>query len=309
MTTLDRQNKSIGVSVSMITYGHAAFIEEAILSVLDQQCDFELELIIADDNSPDDTSSVVQRIIQTHPKGSIIRYFRHASNLGVAKNFVFTLEESRGDYIAFCEGDDLWGDNEKLQKQVDFFLKNPSFIASTHDSDMISEEGKYLDKETFVRANRTAQELLSGAFLPLRSLMIKNSSAFDYHLINNAELPDLSLATMCGLLGEAAYLENISPSKYRIHSGGVWGMKHDVLKAIKLIRNLPVIDLILMKNHPKARANWNNKTLNNLSIILNYEKENNGRRKALRWLNQNYTYYKTFVSRKDFINLVKHCLK
>ena len=50
------------VSVCMITYGHEKFIEEAINGVLMQSGDFEIELIIANDCSPDNTDLVIQNI-------------------------------------------------------------------------------------------------------------------------------------------------------------------------------------------------------------------------------------------------------
>ena len=49
-------NSQILVSVNMITYLHGAYIKEAIEGVLMQECDFNFELIISDDCSPDNTS-------------------------------------------------------------------------------------------------------------------------------------------------------------------------------------------------------------------------------------------------------------
>ena len=59
------QSKLPVVSICMITYGHEKYIEEAINSVLIQECDFEFELIISNDCSPDATDSVIKNIIIT----------------------------------------------------------------------------------------------------------------------------------------------------------------------------------------------------------------------------------------------------
>lgn len=61
-------SKNIKVSVCMITYGHEKFIEEAINGVLMQEVDFEIELIISNDSSPDKTDEIVKSIIKTHPR-------------------------------------------------------------------------------------------------------------------------------------------------------------------------------------------------------------------------------------------------
>ena len=105
------------VSVVMITYGHEKFIREAIEGVLMQECDFEVELILANDCSPDQTDSVIQDIIKNHPKGCWIKYIRQENNIGMMPNFIFALKQCKGKYIALCEGDDYWTDPLKLQKQ------------------------------------------------------------------------------------------------------------------------------------------------------------------------------------------------
>ena len=74
------------VSVSMITYNHESFISEAIHGVLMQKTDFEVELIVADDYSPDNTASIVKEIISTHPKGGSVKYYRHDKNIGMQAN-------------------------------------------------------------------------------------------------------------------------------------------------------------------------------------------------------------------------------
>ena len=115
------------VSVIMITYGHEQFIKQAIEGVLMQQCDFEVELIIANDCSPDNTDSVVNQIIENHPNSNWIRYTRHTSNKGMTPNFVWALKQVNAKYIALCEGDDYWTDPLKLKKQVDFLEANSKY--------------------------------------------------------------------------------------------------------------------------------------------------------------------------------------
>jgi glycosyltransferase involved in cell wall biosynthesis len=107
------------VSVCMISYNHENFIEEAINSVLMQECDFEVELIIANDNSPDATNEVIEKIIKNNENDSWIKYFKNEKNIGMMPNFLYALQKCKGKYIAICEGDDYWTDPLKLKKQVD----------------------------------------------------------------------------------------------------------------------------------------------------------------------------------------------
>ena len=119
------------VSVVMITYGHEAFIEDAINGVLMQEVNFPVELIIADDCSPDYTNEKVA-LFSNHTNAHWIRYTRHESNIGMMPNFTWALRQARGKYIALCEGDDYWTDPLKLQKQVEFLEANEEYSGCFH---------------------------------------------------------------------------------------------------------------------------------------------------------------------------------
>lgn len=127
------------VSVCMITYKHENYVREAIESILMQKTNFDFELIIANDHSPDGTDEVIRSIIASHPKGNCIRYFLHPSNLRIMPNFIFALKECSGEYIALCEGDDYWTDENKLQKQIDFLDNNKDYSGCFHNVIMINE--------------------------------------------------------------------------------------------------------------------------------------------------------------------------
>jgi glycosyltransferase involved in cell wall biosynthesis len=127
------------VSVVIITYAHEKFIAEAVNSVLMQKCDFEIELIIANDCSPDKTDDVIQNILESHPQASWVKYIKHTKNLGMMANFIFAVQECQGKYIALCEGDDYWTDPLKLQKQVDFLEANSDYVMCTHATEEKNE--------------------------------------------------------------------------------------------------------------------------------------------------------------------------
>src|SRR5690606_3501340 len=116
------------------TYKHEPFIEEAVLSILNQKTSFDYELIIGDDKSPDNTEEIVRKIINDHPEGKRIKYFRNEKNIGITPNSKKALDKVKGEYFATCEGDDFWIDENKLQRQVDFMDNNPDFAICFHDT-------------------------------------------------------------------------------------------------------------------------------------------------------------------------------
>lgn len=116
------------VSVCMITYAHENYIREAIEGVLMQECNFKVELIVANDCSRDATDAVIEDILKNYPRAAGIKYIKHEKNIGMMPNFIFAMEHCSGKYIALCEGDDYWTDPLKLQKQVDFLEANPEYV-------------------------------------------------------------------------------------------------------------------------------------------------------------------------------------
>src|SRR5687767_299237 len=99
------------VSVILTTYNRAQLVMESIHSVLNQTYT-NLELIIADDGSDDNTEELIQAL--PDPR---IRYFKlpHTGRTAISKNFA--IRQSKGTLIAFNDSDDTWVDH-KLEKQV-----------------------------------------------------------------------------------------------------------------------------------------------------------------------------------------------
>src|SRR5206468_1692068 len=116
--------RSMLASVLMITYNHEAFISQAIESVLSQETDFDFELVIGEDCSPDATRRIVQSYERSYPHR--VRPLYHERNVGMGNNLLQSYQACSGDYIAVLEGDDYWSDRRKLQKQVNFMENHPS---------------------------------------------------------------------------------------------------------------------------------------------------------------------------------------
>ena len=113
------------VSVVMITYNHAPFIARAIEGVLQQNTNFPFELVIGEDCSADGTRDIVLRYQQQYP--DIIRVIALDQNIGLVKNMCQTENACRGKYVAYCEGDDYWHHDQKLQQQVDFLERHDEY--------------------------------------------------------------------------------------------------------------------------------------------------------------------------------------
>ena len=111
------------ISVHMITYNHEPYIRQAIEGVLSQKTDFEFELLIGEDASQDKTREICFEYQKKYPdKIRVLWWHENVSKLGGNSRRV--MARCRGEFIAFCEGDDYWTDPLKLQKQVGIMRDN-----------------------------------------------------------------------------------------------------------------------------------------------------------------------------------------
>ena len=138
--------KTVTVSVIIPSYNHAAFVKEAIESVLSQSYQ-DFECIIADDCSSDNSPEVIDSI--DDPR---IRKYLLKENLGAVPILQFLIEKANGRYIALLNSDDVWCPG-KLEKQVEFMEANPEYAACFTWADMIDENGKEVDIKKYHFAN------------------------------------------------------------------------------------------------------------------------------------------------------------
>src|SRR5690554_5124922 len=132
----------IKVSVCIVTYNHEKFIEKAISSVLEQVTDFEYEVVVVEDASPDSTGNIVRGFSSDDRVTAVIR----EENKGVMANYEELFSRARGKYIAFLDGDDYMLPG-KLQVQANVLDSDDSIAICSHPLIYIQENsGTYKAK-------------------------------------------------------------------------------------------------------------------------------------------------------------------
>ena len=119
------------ISVGIITYNQQDTIAQTLDSILCQQGDFELEVVIGEDCSTDNTWAICQEYAERYPERVILLENTH--NLGIMANFARVMKACTGEYVGICAGDDYWCDEHKLQKQLDYFVAHPECGVCTTD--------------------------------------------------------------------------------------------------------------------------------------------------------------------------------
>ena len=212
------------VSVAMITYNQEKFIGKAIESVLAQEIEAGIELVIGEDCSIDSTRSIVERYAARFP--GVVRLVTSNENVGAMKNFVRTIEACRGEYIAFLEGDDYWTSKDKLRLQTAFLDEHPDCALCHHRVSYLDDATGEIVSEfppPQRRMERTAgSELVNGNFIQTCSLMIRRKAiprlSKDFAKLKLGDYPLCALVSQNGWIG---YIDQ-NMGVYRLHAGSAW---------------------------------------------------------------------------------------
>jgi glycosyltransferase involved in cell wall biosynthesis len=125
------------VSVIMPSFNTARYVRASVESVLAQSfCD--IELIVVDDGSKDGSLEIVRELALQDPR---INLLARDGNLGPSRARNDGLRVARGEFIAFCDSDDLWKPN-KLEVQIGLLRKNPEYDLTYCESEIIDEDGR-----------------------------------------------------------------------------------------------------------------------------------------------------------------------
>ncbi|WP_050008140.1 glycosyltransferase [Butyrivibrio sp. WCE2006] len=114
------------ISVAMATYNGEKYILEQLNSILDQSLPVD-EIIIRDDISSDKTADIIKKFIQDNGLDEKIDFAVNDKNLGYASNFMGAVRQTKGDYIFFCDQDDIWV-NDRVEKMVEALKNTPDAL-------------------------------------------------------------------------------------------------------------------------------------------------------------------------------------
>lgn len=163
------------LSVFVVTYNQEKYIRQCLDSILMQKVDFDYEVVIGEDHGTDGTRAICEEYAAKYPQ---IRLLPLTENLGVAGNWRRVLLECKGEYIAMCEGDDYWLDDNKLQKQVDFLDRNPKYSGCFHNANKVDDDGRVLGvmHNSNMCGEYNFDNIVSRWFIPTASLLFRQNS-------------------------------------------------------------------------------------------------------------------------------------
>jgi glycosyltransferase involved in cell wall biosynthesis len=130
------------ISVLIPTYNVSPFVEEAVRSIM-QQTYYNLEIIVVDDCSTDDTYSLLSNMASGDSR---IKLYRNETNQRIVETLNFALSQATGTFIARMDGDDVSAPN-RLEKQFQFLMARPEIDLVGLSYCIVDEEGNTLKNE------------------------------------------------------------------------------------------------------------------------------------------------------------------
>lgn len=161
--------EGVPISVIIPAYNAQCFLSAAIQSVLDQTYS-AFELLIIDDASTDGTEQIARRFADRDLR---VRYYRNATNSGVAYSRNFGVFLSRYDWIAFLDGDDLWR-QDKLERQS-ALLRDGSVDVIYTGYHFLNAAGERIDVTFHVPACVTYWQLLKQNVISCSGVLLRKS--------------------------------------------------------------------------------------------------------------------------------------
>lgn len=203
------EEKHIKVSVCVVTYNQEKYIQKCLESLVNQDVDFDFEIIVSDDCSTDGTRNIINEFVLKYP--SIIRPIFHNENIGAFRNFVFVHKQACGQYVAHMDGDD-YALPGKLQKQANFLDCNLRCSFVCHYVNLVSEDGREVlgknpakKPSKFTDINRLVRDYL---FFAHSSKMYRKSSNVFNHC-ENKPLIDFLVHVEHASMGDIGFLPEI----------------------------------------------------------------------------------------------------
>ncbi|REC95695.1 glycosyltransferase family 2 protein [Kushneria indalinina] len=225
------------VSVICTTFNQAGYIRETIEGFLRQQTDFCFEIIVHDDASTDGTADIVAEYAARYPR--VIRAVLRDENQYQKGHRIMPLAAgfARGAYLALCEGDDFWCDEQKLARQYRAMQARPEIAISYHNVIRRGpeQESLHIDVQDSRNHERVValDELLvhTGDYCPSPSLMLHRSvvERLPEWFYTTAPVGDFYLQVLAAWPAGALYLPDVM-AVYRTQAQGSWSQQQRQLE-------------------------------------------------------------------------------
>ncbi len=231
-TAIGDNSNDIVVTICCTVYNHEPYLRKALDGFVEQKTNFPFEIVIHDDASTDNSAAIIREYCEKYPH-LFYPIFQEENQYskGVRVSRTFVYPHVRGKYVAICEGDDYWCDENKLQMQVDYMEAHPTCSMCVHDTAIINPNGDFIGK--YLNGSRrdrdySAEQVIradgggicqTSAYLAKRDIIVNRPELYD--IKNVGDYPNLIYA---GISGYVHYIGRVM-SCYRVGHATSWSTR------------------------------------------------------------------------------------
>ena len=219
-------NDEIMVSIVCIAFNHELYIGDCLEGFVNQKTNFKFEVLIHDDASTDKTADIIREYESKYPdifKPIYQKENQYSQGVKFGEKYIYP--KLRGKYVAWCEGDDYWCDDNKLQKQVDFLERHPEYSACVHNSYRLDcrSNVKSLYNPATTDYDIATEEIIEnwGKVYHTSSLVVKRDFLVLPDVFLTKSFRDYPRAIYTAVCGKIRYLKDVM-SVYRFFAKGSW---------------------------------------------------------------------------------------
>lgn len=272
-------NKIPIIGVGVLTYNHEKYIKECLFGVFKQKGNFKIKLTIIDDCSTDNTAQIIEEFLKDNKIKNIqVKFIRNSKNIGMVKNMKVLMNAfNNTDYFTFCEGDDFWISDLRINKFINYMKNNP-FVSVAFNNLYIYNETDYFKKyDIHALLNQqfyNSRELINNEnFIGNFSCCFYDSSYLDKieDRFYDLTLYDFFFNTIYSNYG---FIGNLGEylSIYRYHSNSIWSSKKNIEKRMNMYKYINDYNKSLNFVYDLEYRNYHNLLLSN-EIPTNYIKK------------------------------------
>jgi len=218
------------IHVIVTAYNHEDFVGQCIDRILSQRTSEDFYVTVIDDASTDGTPIIIQELIQRSPIPIHLERSKHNYRNSLEHPVFKVMAQSPADFFAFCDGDDYWSDDFKLEKQLKLAHERPN-IGLVHTNYSLLELGengsslRSLSSTQISKAEQThsAFDLIQGNDIKHSTVLLRREF-LDLDFLDGSEniIPkDWLMYVDILSKSQAAFINEVT-TVHRVHKGGFW---------------------------------------------------------------------------------------
>lgn len=221
------------ISVAMATYNGESYIKEQLDSIRQQTKQVD-EVVVVDDCSTDQTTSVVKMYLEQYPEVNI-KLYQNDHNLGYKKNFQKALSLCQGDIIFLCDQDDVWMDRKVetltavLETHPEISVISSAFIQMDNNGPQAVSKKVYNKKMMEGELTSVSvEELIYHNISQGCAMAIRATLKEQYLLSKEEKIPHDWAINVLGSMQKSCYFLNSPLFYYRIHDYNTIGLNDNL---------------------------------------------------------------------------------